>query len=772
MQTFKKENFRKVNQIAALLFVAVLLISCSKEDSIEPIGTDICQTNPCGNPDQCPDECNSEDNTDNDTTHDSTMQVSRDALTPEGNVTETEDGYLLEGSLTIETEDGESIVFAEADLDVRFDEDGNLRSMSGSVQIPSPSNYFEFADPIRADIGYFSGKFLNDNRDFEIILLEDRWYFVFAIAATLDLNVGFKDDPDATKPISISPPVGGHITYIADYSDPMFFFSKGEDGGLGGDNGNGGNDGGNSDGSGDGKLLAGSFGISKNGNLIYQPTVPTENVVSFNATRVRGGTRAFGGVFEGSGLQYDNKHDQFGGELFFTDPLKSELTADYRSGMNGKLEFSLDIASFISFGFPIAEGSSAIVAEASTTGEVQAKAFVNGIVDPDLSWWPELIPVKPAGKLNTSGYVDQTGIFDIGLTGMLGLEMPSGKQAIDGTLKATNEAFTLDGQVTIDDEVWKANATFTTAQTRCIASPPQNFADGISETVTEQIDAAIATTEQALNDLEEANKNYEFELSLRGLRSALPTIIDNANEIIDDAVDAGIKSGRDKAKKILDDNNRKLCDDNISSKVNGLVKPYRDALKRLKNAVSESKDNNQTRIELEDALRDLAKLNKIDKSVTITIEHGPKTSGCSIKHLIRTDTRTVSINRNILSSSQINTLNEAAANVKYIAEADGIRFDAQEILDKLPSLDELENLKSNVETCVAELTESIGDVGFVYNHETKRYTHFMVINGVEKEVTSFDIFNGKELISNARLEVGSCNASEELNKLMEYSRQN
>ncbi len=411
------------------------------------------------------------------------------------------------------------------------------------------------------------------------------------------------------------------------------------------------------------------------------------------------------------------------------------------------------------------------MAEAVTDGTILAKAFVNGLVDPDLSWWPHFIPVKPDGHLHTYGYADQTGIFDIGLSGRFEIEMPSGTQALEGTMTATNDSLNLKGGVTIEDEIWGASMVFTKEETTCIASQPTNFTDGISETVTGQIDGAIETTEKALEDVKKANEAYEFELSLRGLRAALPAIIDDAKEAIDDAVAAGIKSGRDQADKILDENNRALCSDNISSKVTGLVKPYQDALDRLKDAVDETNDNAQTRTELEAALRNLAGLHKIDKSTTVTITHGNKkilgVPECAQKSDAK---RSVTITATVLSNTQVSQLNEAAKNVQYIAEADGIRFDAQQVLDKLPTMDELERLKGNVEACVAELTEKIGDVGFVFNHDTKELRHFMVINGEEKEVGAFNIFNGDELISNARLELNTCNTSDELFKLQEAAK--
>ncbi|MFD2099264.1 hypothetical protein [Flagellimonas iocasae] len=744
----------------AILLMLVLAISCSKGDNIEPIAEDPCKTNPCGNPEQCLDQCDDENPTD-------PSGITEDDLEPEGDITETENGYLVEGSLTMNTDSGEPIVFAEADLDVQFNDDGTLKSMSGTTEIPAPTNYFEFETPVQADIGFFTGKFLNENRDFEIQLVDERSYFVFAISAGLELKLGVNDDPDAHKPLSIEAPVGGHITYIADYTDPMFFFSLGGDalgGGDGGDNNNGGSDGDSSH----NKLSSVSFGASFGSNFMYVPTNPVEgNVVTFQANQVTGGTVSFFKILEASGMYYQNRG--FSADLNFDEPMESDFGVNYRSGINGQLDLSLDITSFISFGFPIGSGSAAVVAEASTNDGVVAKAFINGLVDPDLSWWPNFIPLMPDGDLNAYGFVEQTGNFDIGMSGSFEIQMPTGDQSMEGAVRATPEAFTMEGQVVSGDDVWGASAVFTTSETKCIATTPDNFTDGISETVTEQIDAAIATTEQAIQDLQDAEDQYELELSLRGLRAALPGIIDQAQDAIDDAVAAGLASGRSTINSYLSDYDRILCSDNLSGQIDAIVRGHRNALTRLRNAVSETNDNATTRAELEGALRDLASLDRINRTFSVTIIHGHKTFGCGDLWTM-TATRSVTINETILTSGQKAQLLEAADNVKYIEEADGIRIEAQDIVDQLPTVEELESLKDNVEACVQELTNGIGGAGFVYNHDTEEFTHFVIINGEEKEVGTFNIFSKNELIETSRAELDGCDPNDALNKLFEDAK--
>ncbi len=710
--------------------------------------------------------------------------ITRTSLTPSGNITNTENGYIVDGTLTLDTEASGPVVFNDANLSVEFNSDGTLGSVSGTAEIPPTSNYFEFANPIQADIGFFTGKFLNENRDFEIELVDERTYFVFAISVNFELKLGVNDDPDAHKPLSISP-FGGHITYIADYTDPMFFFSIGGDALGGGDDSDGDSDGGgdtdgtnggdgnNDDGSDSHTKLAGvSFGASWGANFIFEPTNPIPGeVITFESSLVFGGTVSFFTMLSASGMYYQNT--EFDVNADFDEPMESDFGLGYRAGINGTLDLDLEIVPFVSFGFPIGSGSAAVVAEVNTDGEHIAKAFINGLVEPDLSWWPNFIPVTPSGNLNAYGFVEQTGNFDIGLSGELKLDTPTGEQSIGGAMQATPQAFTMEGQVTIDDETWKANATFTKEETKVIATPPTNFTDGIADTVTSQIDAAIETTEQALADLEAANEQHDLELSLRGLRVALPDIIDRANTEITTAVNNAVSAAESQASSVASDQGAALCGTNASAVVNNKVAKYKNALNRLKNAVNDQNDNDQTRIELEAALRQLASMDKISENFTVTITYGNKAVGVVGKCKLwkKTTTRSRSVNRTIINADQKAQLLEAADNVKYIEEADGIRFDAQVIVDRLPTVEELEDLKDHVEACVAELSEGLEQSGFIFNHDTKEFTPFIVINGEEKEVSTFNIFSSEEMIDRARVNTTDCDPDDVLKQLQLEAKQ-
>lgn len=708
----------------------------TKPTPTDPVTVDPCD-DPCANPDQCPGQC---ENT--------ATGLNRDAFAPEGTVTETANGYTVDGKLTIPIDSVGEVVFEDADIDVIFNDDGTLQSLVGNVRVPPLKNYFEFAQPLQAEVGFFSGKFLNENRNYEILLKDERHYFVFNIQANIELRVGVNDDPNASKPLSISPGSAG-IALITDYTDPMFFFSIGGGvaGGDGEDENNGGNDNGNGDGTNngnDGRLLGVSFGGSFGGNLVYEPTNPVNEIVSFGAKTVVGGSASFFKIIEMSGLLYESKGFSIDADL--QEPLSSEFGVGYRSAFNGKLDLALEINSFISFGFPIASGSAAVVAEASTNNGVEATAFINGEVDPDLSWYPNFIPIKPDGSLSADGYVNQNGVFDIGVDGSFNIETPNHQQGIEGSMRLSNPAFEIGGKYIKNNDEWSVNAAIKQNETEVVVSAPANFISGLDTEISQKIDSTLAVAEDAIANLEQATADYEFELSLRGLRQVLPTVISTALTTIDEQVAEGIAEGRRRASEEVSSRGARYCGDNIPSIVNSIVQPYKNALIRMRNAVNNETDNAQTRTELEASLRQLAGLNRVNRTVTATVEWGIFPLFCSVPF---TSNRDVNLNFEVLTNEQVSQLNLAADNVRFIAETSDILVSAQTIFDALPTQeirDRLNQLKQDITAQVQTYSDFAG-VGFIKNHNTNAFTFFIEQGNERRNVASFNPFDPDVIIN-------------------------
>lgn len=710
------------NFIMVCVLVALLCLQgchknkCDDDPCAEGCGEcpDICLTDPCDNPDICPEQCPViEDGT-----------LSRKDLKAEGNVVATDNGMSVDGKLTITTEGGKEVVLEDAIITVEYNDDGTVKSIGGKSTVPSPTDYIEITDPVQADLGYYTGKWLNENWDLDVTLLDERFYLAFRIAVALEMKVGANSDPNATKPLSIKPPVGGHILFIFDFTDPFYYYSAAKD-----------------------PLGEISFGESFEGNIPYIPIQPVAEIVPFNGKSIRGGTFPIYKVIEVSGVLIRNM--EFNVELVEEEPFPQSFPAGYNVGVNGAFDLSLPIRRWITFAIPVGEASAAVTAATGTDGII-AQAFVNGLAKPDNSWWPEIIPVKPAGQIRTSGYVQQDGAFDLVLSGDFNLELPSDTYSVEGTMGLNNEAFTMTGSVLANDLTWAAGAEFRKDETEFKAKPPQELTDNINSLVNANIDSAFIKAETALEDLEKAIADYEFELSLRGLRSVIPTIVSEAKKRIADGIATGIKSGQDQANEILSDEGLALCSDNIASQVNKLDDPYINALDRLNAAAAQENDNQTFRKEIEGALRDLAKLNRLKASITVTITAGNKevkalgvvvTPKCTVKSNF---TRPVSIDVEVLTNEQVALLNQASDNVKYIAATSDIRIEAQEIFDRIPAQEILEQVRSDLETGTKTIP-SIEEVGFINHHHDDSFSFYWIVNGEQTDLEDVNIFDPASL---------------------------
>lgn len=705
-------NYRSF--LIAIIIIAVLS-SCTKDECEDnpcaPGCNDIpcpaCIEDPCGNPELCPGQCG----------------IAEDgSLTKkefDGNLQQVGDHYEVEGKLVISLSETEKLELLEADLRLEFNEEGKLTNMSGAATIPSPTNYVEFGDLVKADIGYFSGKFLNENRNFNILLQDDKFYFVYNIALSVEMHVGANDDPDEHKPLTLKAPVGGHITYIADYSDPLYYFSGGHD-------------------------LLGSmcFAASLGGNIPYIPLQPVEQGESFNGRALRCGKFSFFKVIEFSGVKIQNA--EFGVQLTEENPVPMTFSAGYQAGFNGGFDLTVPVVKFVEFGIPLGEASGALIAEGNTQNGFKGLIFINGLADPDNSWWPNFIPVKPAAQLRGLGFVHQDGAFEIGLEGEFSLETPTNQQSIAGKAMVNNQEFLLEGNMLSHDREWTAKAVFEKDQTTLAAIPPDDLLNGLDQLVNEKIDSTFDAITEARKNLEDATEDYELEVSLRGLKKDIPVIVSEARKQVNAAVNKAIADGKSEAKKIVNDNNAALCSDNISSEVKKAAAPYYRILDRLESAVKKE-DAEEARTELENALRDLIALKSINRKVRIRVTAGNKktlfVSACSV--FKNNYYRNVTINRQVLSNKQVDLLTQAADNIQYIPEASDRKIKAQEIFDRLPSEEELTQLKNDLQTGVKSIP-TVKEVGFVNNYAEKSFAYYIIIGGDRKDIDAME-FNGGNL---------------------------
>jgi len=632
-------------------------------------------------------------------------QYTRDQLVPEGKVTRTRDGFIVEGTLHLETERGRAS-FRNANLDVRFDESGRLLSVSGRAQIPSPHERIEFADPVQADVGFFSGKFLNENRDFNILLKDDTDYFIFHFGVALEMRIATGETgQEATKPLVVKAPLGGQVLMIVDYTDPMYYTFGAQD-----------------------LIGAAGIGWSLNGRIPFEPWHPVRGLGTFDGKNTRTGSFPILKALSVSGQMVDNAYNEV--HLSAEDPLSSDLRNGYQAGYNGAMGLDLFLKDIAGIEIPIAEGSGGYWREVSVQGAVRGDAYINGVTTNDYSWWPQFIPAKPATRLQASGFIkssaDTDGNIDfdfgIDLTGEYGWDLPSGKQSMSGSFGLSPAAMTLTGAITADDITFSLTGEVTAAATTVSIPPPPEVLDMIHGSVNDEIDARFAEAQEAWRNLQDATADYQFELSLRGLRSAIPDMVDYAKQALADGIANELKK-----------HEGKIYYGELRDQLYAADDDYYDQLNRLKAAAQQIQDNAQTRQEIEAALRSVA-AKKIFKTTFVYKRYGVTWA-------------TVHVSRRIMSDANANKLIEAADNVKYIKESWDRMVQMQQIYDAIPAKEIFEDLKRDIEDGTRAIPE-LGEFGFVLAHDdAQTLAAYAIVAGERRDLGTLDVFSVPDLLA-------------------------
>ncbi|MDT8341051.1 MAG: hypothetical protein RQ751_06020 [Longimicrobiales bacterium] len=608
--------------------------------------------------------------------------VTRDDLEPSGTVVETADGYTVVGELAMATSDTSEVRFVNADLHVRFDDQGRVRSISGTAEIASPHERIEIEDPVRADVGFFPGAWLNQNRDLGILLRDDTDYFIFDFQAQLKMNVATGETGEnATKPVSVKAPIGGRALMVVDYTDPMYYVYGEQD-------------------------LLGSIGTgwSLKQRIPFRPDHPVavQDFGAFDGGSIRNGSVTIFKVFSVSGVVVDNEYTEV--HMNTADPLASDLRAGYRQGFNGALEFDLGIKDMVGIALPIASASGGVWAEASVQDVFNGYAYAAGATA-DFSWWPGFIPAKPTTSLDALAYVTSEGNFEVGLEGTYGWVFPDGEESMTGVFNLSNDGMLLEGRVVSGDVEYALGGRVTEANTRVYFQPPQQLLDEIAGAVNDEVLPRIEEAEQAWNDLQAATGEYEFELSLRGLRDDLPRWVDEGVARLTAGVNSAIAS-----------QDGKVWESDFRSKIRAADNVYYDQLAQLKAAAQNATDNATTRTVLERELREMA----ARKIFTFTYTYKDPIFGTTLY--------STTVTRRILSDDQANRLIEAANNVYRIQETSDLKIQLQDVYDTVNERDLFEEVRDDLQDGLLVM-RGIEELGFVVDHDQPAFALYARIDG-------------------------------------------
>jgi hypothetical protein len=240
---------------------------------------------------------------------------------------------------------------------------------------------------------------------------------------------------------------------------------------------------------------------------------------------------------------------------------------------------------------------------------------------------------------------------------------------------------------------------------------PSTLFDAIGDRVNGDVLPKIDSAQNAWNDLQEATGEYEFELSLRGVRTQIPGIVASARKALNDGIEAELKPHRNK-----------IYYGTLESQVKSRAKPYYDALNRLETEARRTTDNAASRRAIEAALRDVASRKIFTTTITIKAP------------IIGTVLYSKTISRRIMSDANANKLLVAASHVPEITATSNRKISLQQIYDQVPDRQLFEQVRDDIRDGVIVI-RGIEKLGFVFPHAEglRSFNGFVVIDGQRYE---------------------------------------
>jgi hypothetical protein len=210
---------------------------------------------------------------------------------------------------------------------------------------------------------------------------------------------------------------------------------------------------------------------------------------------------------------------------------------------------------------------------------------------------------------------------------------------------------------------------------------PESYSASIGNSVTEALDRRIAEVEDKIAELEEAVSDCEFEVSLRGIRESLPAMMDAAVVTLNAIPGEARKEARSETLSYL-----------------------REALRE---ALSQAYANRNVGIKVS-----LSKSFGTPFNKTYTVYSRDNSE-------------------QVLSTADAENIKTARDNVYPIQETSDIKISAQEVVDRLPTEEAIEQMKTEVK----EGTASIPTVnGLGYRAFNDTYEAFVTIDNEDQDI--------------------------------------
>ncbi len=604
-------------------------------------------------------------------------RIARDNLQANGAPLPAEDSVRVQGSLALGPDDSEAQAFTGADLQLGFNEQGELLTLAGGGTLPREiTDHVGILSTARSEIGLYTGAQINAIEDIGIRLINERDYLLFYLFSGVELEVG--DRRGGSAVVNLQPPLGATVVMILDPEDQMLYRF--------------------------GSALGETRGQAESDQGLL-PYVPLDGL---------GGAPAFyGHTYETAEKSIGIKVFDilnFSGEFIVREPSFSDVDlADpfdspvgYFAGFNGSAQVAFAILGVGLFEFDLAQASANFDVQPLKSLDQQRLRFFARIA-PDVSWQPDWFPFLPETQLQAQFNANAAGKLRVKIGGKWRSRLP--RAALDGKLDADNDGVTLYAKVSdagVDFPVsLELRDGVTTARVDLDAA--------IGDFVRSEMDDAFADVERQIDEartaLDEALADYEFELSLRGLREALPDITGTAigklqavpgqaYSTVKSRVRSEIKA-RQKCVLVCVPSNATIeskaesAGKSARSQASSAVAPYISALAELRDRAAQA-DNDTVREALRQALYEVYDRRRINYTVTVTVRVDVPGSTITV-------TERYPIDRDVVTPSQASDILLAAENIDRIPETSQAKLDAQAVLDRLPLDEALATAKREVE---------------------------------------------------------------------------
>jgi hypothetical protein len=660
------------------------------------------------------------------------QQLGEANFSTKGDVFPTANGYRSVGTLVMDT--GERVQeFTGADLTVEFDDAGKVVSIAGTAELPvNLSDNVTVMPGIRAVVGMMSGAQINADPSFGITLLEETRYFVFFVDTDMSVTISNPFDPSDTIVENMAVPVGGQIVMILDATDPFLYRyashpSKGAYG----------------------------SGESFNALIPFKPELDYPGLDSFNGHTIEKGLMAMQlknvTIGEVEGVRVIKNASFL--DIDWNEPLDSPV--EFRAGVNGRADIGVNVPIVGDFSFAKAELGATI-----DVGFDRQQAALAMYLDAEASstspWVPDWFHLMPSGEFDGEATINGTGEFSFGLFGSFRSTVPEAE--VSGTMRIDNDEVTLAATTVQDGDDLIVSFEFSNNQTLGRVQFPEAYAATIRNDVSAALDSEIAKVEQALRDLQEATADYQFEASLRGLREALPPMMDAAvttlngvpDLVHDRAYDAAIAVMGDTCKTItVLGASKKFClddvvdEDEIASDIadrakaetSAGIKSGVDAMKALKTRALEA-DDATLREALRQALDTVYNSRQYSRRVIVreTFSVFPFESAT---YTLYDETYT----RTIISASDASRIATARDNVWRIQATSDIMTSAQQVYDLLPTEQIISDVRHGVQDGTRQVPRVEG-LGYIAIGDT--YDAFITVDGVD-HVTDINVLRPSDV---------------------------